>query len=358
MPISAHTAVIAILLTFFSIAFNNSTWAKAPRPPVQVFAEPIKTESYTARIEALGTLKAREAVTLSALVTKTIQAIHFDDNQRVKQGDVLVEMASREEHAQLKEAEVTTQEAKRQYQRVKLLQKRNLAADSLLDEKRLAYDTARAKLEAVQARLADRTVIAPFDGVMGLRQVSLGTLVKPGDPIATLDDDRAMKLDMTIPAVYLSTVTVGMLVNAKSPDLAGEVFHGTIASIDSRIDPQTRSITIRALLKNPQRKLVPGMLMQVELEQPAIQYLMLPEEALIQEGTNSFAFVVNQTEKPATVEKRKLITGPRNNGHIAITEGLVAGEWIVTRGTMRLNSGAAVFIKNSTADQKNTGGDK
>ncbi len=349
MPTPAKLITSLLLASAFTITLfsTSNSWAQTNRPPVPVFAELVKEEAYVAHIEALGTLKAREAVTLSALVTKTIQGIHFDDNQRVKKGDVLLEMASREERAQLKEAEVTAKEAERQYQRVKSLQKRNLAAESLLDEKRLAFDTAQAKLEAVKARLADRTVIAPFDGVMGLRQVSLGTLVKPGDPIATLDDDSVMKLDITIPAVYLSSVKVGVPVKAKSLHISEEVFSGTISSIDSRIDPQTRAITIRALLTNNEQKMLPGMLMQVELEQPAQQVLLLPEEALVQEGANSFVYVVDRSIKPATVEKRKLTTGARTNGKIIVASGLTAEEWVVTRGTMRLNPGAAVTLQDS-----------
>lgn len=341
------TLLFAVSITpLLSISLPSQAAPKA-RPPVPVFAEQVKSEPYVARIEALGTLKAQEAVTLSALVTKTIQAIHFDDGQRVKQGEVLVEMASREERALLQEAKVTASEAERQYERVKSLQKRNLASDAQLDERRLNYDTAQAKLEAVKARLADRTVIAPFDGVMGLRQVSLGTLVKPGDTIATLDDDRVMKLDISIPSIYLNTVKIGMAVNALAVDLNNQIFSGTIASVDSRIDPNTRSIRVRALLDNPDQHLVSGMLMQVTLEQAPKVSLTLPEEALVQEGTKKFAYVVDRTNAPAVVEKRQLTVGPRTNGKVVVTSGLILDDWVVTRGTMRLNPGAAVTLQQS-----------
>lgn len=318
--------------------------AAPTRQAIPVVAEPVLSEPYSRRIEALGTLKSSEAVTLSASDTKVIRAIYFDDGQRVKSGDILVEMASREEKALLEEAELLLSESQRQYQRTLSLHKRKLAADSELDQKRLSLDTARAKLEAMRARLSDRTIIAPFDGVMGLRQISLGALVKPGDAIANLDDDSEMKLDISIPALYLNAVEIGMEVEAIAADLQGQRFMGKVVSIDSRINPNTRAITVRALIDNPEQTLLSGMLMQTTLQQPSVDRLMLAEEALVQEGVNRYAFVVDQKQTPHTVEKRALITGDRLDGKVIVLEGLSLGEWVVTRGTMRLKNGTAVDI--------------
>ncbi|WP_461519436.1 efflux RND transporter periplasmic adaptor subunit [Porticoccus sp.] len=313
-------------------------------PPVPVFVKAATVEPFAETIEALGTLRANEAVTLSATVTETITAIHFDDGKRIKAGEVLVEMTSEEEHAQLEEARSTLREAERQYQRIKGLVKTNLASQSLLDERRAAYETAQAKLRATQSRLQDRLVVAPFDGVVGLRKISVGALVTPGEAITTLDDDSIMKLDMSVPAIFLGSLQPGLKIVAVAEELNGQPFEGEIASLDSRVDPVTRAIGVRVLLSNPQRHLKPGMLMTVTLQKAAVDSLMIPEEALVQEGFNQYAFVVNTGTQPATVSKRKLSIGSRRPGAVVVTQGIKPGELVVTHGVMRLNQGTAVTI--------------
>jgi membrane fusion protein (multidrug efflux system) len=313
-------------------------------PAIPVFVKAAVTEPFTETIEALGTLRANEAVTLSATVTETITALHFDDGQRVKTGDVLAEMTSAEEHAQLEEARSTVREAERQYLRIKGLVKTNLASQSQLDERQAAYETSRAKLRATQSRLQDRLIVAPFDGVVGLRQVSVGALVTPGDPITTLDDDSVMKLDMSVPAVFLGSLHPGLKVAAVARELDSQPFEGEIASLDSRVDPITRAITVRALLPNPHRALKPGMLMTVTLQKPAVESLLIPEEALVQEGFTQYTFVVNTSTQPPTVEKRAITIGARRPGEVVVIEGLSPGELVVTHGVLRLNQGTPVTI--------------
>ncbi|MGI0116494.1 efflux RND transporter periplasmic adaptor subunit [Zooshikella sp. RANM57] len=329
--------------------------------PLFVFAAPklipvlitdVQREPFSEQIEALGTLRANEAVTLSSTVTETITAIHFTDGQRVKAGEILVEMTSSEEHALLEEARFTLEEAERQFKRVQALVKSNLVSKSLLDQRRVVYETAQAKLQATQSRLADRLIIAPFDGVVGLRNISVGSLVEPGDPITTLDDDRVMKLDIAVPALFLDILQLGLQVQARSRSLLKQTYEGKIVSIDSRINPVTRSIIIRALIPNNTRQLKPGMLMTVRLNTPVQARLMLPEEALVQEGFNRYTFVVKTSVTPPVVEKRKLVTGSRKPGAIVVKSGLVPGEWVVTHGVMRLNDGSAVAIIKQTSGKE------
>ena len=153
--------------------------AKPPPTPVIVAEASIK--AFADRIEALGTLRANESVALTASVTETISALYFDDGARVSKGQVLVEMTSAEEHAQLEEGKALVEEARRQYHRVKSLETTGAAAKSLLDERSRELETARARLAVIESRLADRLIRAPFDGVIGLRTISVGALVEPGD---------------------------------------------------------------------------------------------------------------------------------------------------------------------------------
>ncbi|MGD8937330.1 MAG: efflux transporter periplasmic adaptor subunit, partial [Thiogranum sp.] len=138
-----------------------------------VIVSPARLDQFTDRIEALGTLRANESVALTASVTETVSAIHFDDGDRVDRGKLLVEMTSGEEHAQLEEARATVDEAYRQYQRVLSLETQGTAAKSLLDERKREWETAKARLAAIESRLADRLIKAPFAGVLGLRDLSV-----------------------------------------------------------------------------------------------------------------------------------------------------------------------------------------
>ncbi|MBK5969009.1 MULTISPECIES: efflux RND transporter periplasmic adaptor subunit [Thiorhodovibrio] len=294
------------------------------------------------RIEALGTLKARESVVITANVTDSISAMHFDDGDRVKAGDVLVEMMSGEEHALLEESQARVAEAERQYQRVKSLEATGSASASLLDERRRDIETARASLTATESRLADRLVKAPFDGVVGLRNISLGALVQPGDVITTLDDDARLKLDFAVPSVFLGTLAPGVEVEARTRAFPDQLFRGTISSIDSRVDPVTRSVQVRALIDNDKRLLRPGQLMTVELLRNPRQALMVPEAALLHRGEEHFVFVVNGDE--AMVEKRPVEIGARRPGDAEVLSGLTAGDRVVTHGLQKVKPGAPVKI--------------
>ena len=179
-PCRLALGLTACWLTFPGLA-GASPPASAPAPVPVIVAE-ARTVRLAEPIEALGTLKANESVAITSNVTETISVVHFDDGQRVAEGDLLVEMTSAEEHALLEEAQARVAEAQRQYDRVRSLVRQGSASESLLDERKRDLDTARALLVAIESRLADRLVKAPFDGVLGLRNISRGALVEPGRP--------------------------------------------------------------------------------------------------------------------------------------------------------------------------------
>jgi len=329
------------ILAFASVAQAAPPAGEAPKP-IAVIVSDVRTDRFVDRIEALGTLKANESVSVTANVTETVSAIHFDDGQRVEEGQVLVEMTSAEEHALLEEARARVSEAERQYERVKSLVAQRSASESLLDERKRDLDTARAVLVAIESRLADRLVKAPFAGVLGLRNISPGALVEPGDLITTLDDDSVMKLDFAVPSVFLTDLEPGLGIEAKARAYGDRAFEGEIRSIDSRVDPVTRSIQVRALVPNPDRTLKPGVLMQVELLRNPRDALVVPESALLQQGTEHYVMLVGEGGE---AERRPVKVGGRRPGEAEIVEGLVAGEKIITHGNDKVRPGQAVEIR-------------
>lgn len=323
-------------------ALSATALAAPPAPPKVTVAE-VRSDRFADRVEALGTLRANEMVTLTANVTELVTRIHFDDGQRVEAGDLLVEMSGEEERAQLREAKAAAEEARSQYERVRPLAAQGTAAKSQYDERRREWETAQARVAVVESRIADRAIRAPFSGIVGLRNLSVGALVRPGDAITTLDDDSVMKLEFSVPSTYLDTLRAGLPIVAKARALGSREFRGEVRSVDSRVDPVTRSITARAEIPNPDRVLRPGMLMTVVLLKNPRDALLVPETAILASGRQSFVFRVD----PASgnrVERREIQVGARRAGEAEVVAGLAAGDRVVAHGTQRVRDGQAVEI--------------
>ena len=335
------------VITFVAWLLPAAVLAAAP---VQVIVSPVVSVPFDDRIEALGTLRANESINLTAKVTEKVSALHFDDGDRVAAGQLLAELTSSEETAQLTEAQSTVSEAERQYRRVQSLAVQGTAAKSLLDERLREWETARARLVAIESRLAERLIKAPFAGVVGLRNISTGALVEPGDLITTLDDDSVMKLDLSVPSVYLPSLVPGMPVVAASRAFPGRSFEGSVRSIDSRVDPVTRSVQVRVLLPNDERLLKPGMLMQVVLSKDRRQALVIPEAALMPQGREQFVLVAAANDEGHKVERRKVEIGSRRPGEVEILAGLAEGELVITHGTLKVRPGQAVGIRLEGSD--------
>lgn len=335
---------------FFYWIYLISIWLFFGLPPasgqdaVPVVVNETKRDVFVDRVEALGTLRANETLELTATVTEIVTFIDFKDGQRVETGDILVEMTSKEEHALIEEEKSTIAEAKKQYDRVKRLADKGAISQSLYDQRRREYEAARARLIALESKLHDRLIVAPFSGIVGLRNISVGALVEPGDIVTTLDDDSVMKLDFTVPAIYLATLKTGLPIVATSPAFPDRQFKGKVASINSRIDPSTRSIVVRAIIPNKKRLLKPGLLMSIELLKNPRQILVIPEEALIPLGREQYVFVVDRSADPAVAERRKVTIGARRIGEVEILSGLDSGEYVITHGSLRVQSGQPVKI--------------
>lgn len=313
--------------------------------PTQVIVEQARMDSFEDHVEALGTLRANESVDLTAKVTERIIALNFVSGQEVVAGDILAEMTSDEESALLEEARSTLSEARDQYERVRPLAERGFATGTQLDERRREYETAKARYRAVETRMDDRLIIAPFDGVVGLRNISLGALVEPGTVITTLKDISQVKLDFSVPATFLTSVRPGLPIRASSAAFGDRVFEGAVTSIDNAIDPVTRSILVRAIIPNPDLLLRPGLLMTVDLIKDPRQTLVISEEALVRRAGKSYVFVVAPAEGGGeVVEQRPVVVGSRRTGEVEVLRGLSEGEFVITHGTNKVRPGQSVTI--------------
>ncbi|MEM9330641.1 MAG: efflux RND transporter periplasmic adaptor subunit [Pseudomonadota bacterium] len=337
MKLSRFLAIVSV--------FMMATNAMAQQTPTPVFVSQIKKVEFIDEVQALGTLQANENVDLSSTVTERIKTVNFSDNQRVSKGDLLVEMESAEELAQLAEEQYRMELAKLQLDRTRELVSRQAQTQAELDQRELELETAKARIAAIQSRIEERRVVAPFDGVVGIRNISIGALVQPGTLITTIDDDSVMKLDFSVPEIFLSTFGVGVEVEAKASAYAGQVFKGTVTSVDSRVDSVTRAVAARAIIDNKDRLLKAGMLMTLELRKSPRQTIVIPEESLVTIGTQNFVFVADEQGEKTIAKRQNIELGSRRKGEIEILAGLTEGMKVITHGTVRVRDGAEIEVR-------------
>lgn len=317
----------------------------AQRPPTKIFVADVQQTLLSEEIEALGTLKASEDVELTSTVTALITKIHFVDGQRVSRGEVLVEMDAEEELSLKAEELSRLNEAQKQLARLQPLVSRGAAARSTLDEAEMVLLTIKARIEALDARISKRQITAPFDGVVGLRNISVGALAQPGMLLCTIDNDNTMKLDFSVPAVFLSSLTPPLKVVATSKAFPQETFTGELSSVDSRINPDTRAVMVRARLDNSDGRLIPGLLMGITLSTASRQSLTIPEQAIIFTGEKKSVFVVADSVEGKTVRSAVIETGVRRQGKVEVLSGLGLGDQVVTHGITRIRPGVRISIQ-------------
>lgn len=311
---------------------------RAAPAPVLVETETARSMPIVQRAESVGTLVGNESVTLTAKLTEQVSAVHFEGGELVEAGQVLVELVDAEQMALLHQAEATLRESQLQLERLRTLG-RDIATAAELDVAEARVDANLAQLDALRSRIRDRTIRAPFDGVIGIRRISVGALLTPGAVIAELDDIDPLKLDFTLPEAYLSRVRLGDPVNAESIAWAGERFSGTVSRIGSRVDPVTRAFPVRALISNGEARLRPGMLMTLTVALGETEGIVVPETALMQVGAESAVYTVDANNMARRVPVQ---IGRRLPGAIEILDGIAPGDRVVTKGQLTLRPGDRV----------------
>lgn len=329
--------VLALVLTSCS--------KEAPRSPetmaVQVTTTQVRLQPWSDTLQALGTVKARESVTITAKVSETVRDVHFQSGDVVQAGAPLVTLSGNQQQSALAEAQASAAEAEQMYRRMAQLGEQQLVARATLETQRAMRDAAVARVDQIRAQLSDRQIRAPFSGVLGLRQVSPGALVTPGTAIATLDDTRQVYVDFPVPEPSLAYLGAGQVLHASSASWPGETFDGVVQLVDSRVDSSTRAVVVRGEFPNDAGKLRPGMLMQVTLVRPERQALLVPEISIVQLGNSSYVYRVLPDR---TVERADVLVGNRRNGKAEVVSGLAAGDEVVVDGTGKLRVGAKVDV--------------
>ncbi|BBP42328.1 efflux RND transporter periplasmic adaptor subunit [Thiosulfativibrio zosterae] len=326
------------------LSFPTFVWAE--KPPVAVIAYQVTPITQTATLNALGRLQAKQSVDLAATVTERIQSMSFSEGQSVKKGQLLIELDAQEENAQLEEAKALAAEAQRQYQRVKDIENKGSVTQSMIDEKYRQWQTAQAQIKVIEARLADRRIIAPFDGQLGFSQFSVGALVTPGNKIVSLDDTSEMYLDLFVATRYLSQLNIGLPITLTAPAFPKQTFSGKIIAISPRLEADLRLIKVRALIANPQQQLKTNMSVQARLQLSPQTQLRVPNTALIMLGDQTFVYQLLADQNNTYKTKKTLIKlGEMGVSSSEVVEGLKADSLVVSQGVLSLKPNKPVTIK-------------
>jgi membrane fusion protein (multidrug efflux system) len=346
-PISIGIAVVCAAWAIYATqhrpaaaAVGGPSGAGGSRANVapQVTLAPVRNERISQKLEALGNARANESVDVSSKSSNVVMAIRFRDGERVQRGQVLVQLDDAQTRADVAAAQATLTESESQFNRSRELMQTQALSKSSYDQLEATLKANRARLQSAQARLEDTVIRAPFSGRVGLRRVSVGTLISPGDVITTLDDTSVIKLDFSVPENFLSSLREGLTVRATAPAYPGRAFAGKVASIDSRVDMSTRSVIVRALLANEDGALKPGMFLNVSLANDERDALVIPEEALTPEAEKQYVYVVAD----GRASRREVRIGGRRPGSVEVLAGVEPGELVIVEGTQKVRDGAAV----------------
>lgn len=336
--------IITIRLGNWSTS-ESSTVTPTFDQPLLVEAAPVSVESITEFIQAVGTLEAIASITVRPEIAGVIRRIHFQDGQVVERAAPLVELDPEELQSQVTQAEAEEKMALVTYERLKRIsdEQSAIVPAQQMDEARMAWHAAVANKHLYAARLKKTVIRAPFNGTLGLRRVSVGDYLQPGQDIVNLEDLRTLHVDFKVVEVWLSRLHVGQALTVTTDAFANTTFEGQVTAIDPRVDAVNRTVAVRAVIPNPARTLRPGLFVTVRLtlgEDP--RALLIPEEAVFFRQEKSMVFQID-----GRMARLKEVTlGSRERGMVHARAGLSEGDMVVRTGTHKLHDGDLVSIQS------------
>jgi membrane fusion protein (multidrug efflux system) len=308
---------------------------------VSVEAVKVATASLPQTITAVGSLRSDESVVLRPEVAGRISAISFQEGQRVAKGALLVRLDTAVPQAEAQQARANMVLAKNKFDRAVDLAKSNYISGQAKDEAENNFKVAEAALQLSEAKLAKMDLRAPFSGIIGLRSVSVGDYVKEGADLVNLESIDPLKVDFRVPEVYMRQVQVGQSLQVQLDALPGKTFEGKVFAVNPLIDAAGRAVVIRAMVRNPDTSLRPGMFARVRLiTRDAQDALVLPEQALVPQGDQQFVFRIQDGKAVRT----KVEVGQRRDAKVEILTGLAKDDVVVTAGQLKLRDGAPVTV--------------
>jgi membrane fusion protein (multidrug efflux system) len=350
-------AVIVVLLV--GAGTGGAYWFLMARPAQNAaaggapagFAMPVEAAQVRVgpsqrQIQAVGSLRSYESVILRPELIGRIAQINFDEGQKVKKGQLLVQLDATVPRAELTQMQASLALAKANYERAQELHKRNAGTERALDEARWKLRNDEAAVKLSEARLEKYALSAPFDGVVGLRKVSVGDLVKEAADLVNLEQVDPLKVDFRVPEVFLASLKVGQRIAVTVDALPGREFSGEVYAIDPLVDASGRAVVIRARIGNTDDALRPGLFARVGLVvEERQEAVFVPEQSLVPINDQLFVFkVVDGAQGGKVVAFTRVKLGERRKGEAEVVEGLKPGDTVITAGLLKVRDGMPVQI--------------
>ena len=323
-------------------------------PPESVTSVKVAAATWQSKRAAIGTLIAIHDVTLGAELPGLIREVDFDSGRTVKRGAVLVRLDTTNEEAQLAAAVADAQLAKITVERARALRKGGANTPVELDAAEARAKQTQAAVANIRATITKKTIRAPFDGRVAMKQVERGQIVSPGTPVATLQSVDPIYAEFSLPQQALADLKTGQIATMRVDSFPGRTWQGAVSTVNSEVDPATRNVRVRATFPNKEGVLRPGLFVNVEVS-AADQHevLVVPATAVVYAPYGDSIFVLEQktaSDQPGLVAQPRFVRlGERRGDLVAVVSGLKEGETVVSNGAFKLRKGMAVIVNNSLA---------
>ncbi|AFT72699.1 Efflux transporter, RND family, MFP subunit [Alloalcanivorax dieselolei B5] len=331
--------VAAVALLWWWRAEEPAAAGTRPATTVNVISALVRP--LTEKVEVVGNARATRAVVLSAEVEGRVMQVHFQEGQAVDADDLLVELDDRQAEGERDRLRAEYQRALSDYQRASRLINSRAISQAEVDNLKNGMEAARAALRVAQATYEKHKIRAPFEGVVGLRQVDPGAYLQPGTPVVTLDSVRNLEVTFEVPERYLARVKPGLVLVVSSDSYPERLFQGKVTLLDSRVNAVSRTLAVKGSLDNSDGLLRPGQLLQIDILLSQHQALLVPEQAIVAQGAQNFVFVVAEND---TALRLPVELGGRRDGWVEVVHGLSDDDAVIVNGHSRLGSGAPVTV--------------
>ena len=345
---------VAVIGTWkvIQIRAGIAQFAKMAPPPAAVTTTVAKKERWQPALNAVGSLRAVNGITVSTDLAGIISEISFQSGAAVKKGEMLVKLDTKQEDAQLRSAKARRDWASVTLERQRSLVASGAASKSDYDSAESDYLQAMAAVDDAQALIARKTIVAPFDGLLGIRQVDLGQYLNVGVPIVQLQSIDPIYVEFALPQQNLEQIAIGKTLRLKAAGVTANEFTGEITAIDSRLDESTRNLMVQGTVANAEGKLRPGMFVDVEVLLPENEVITVPSSSISYAPYGDSVFVVRDKhgadgQAGKEVQQQFVKLGPTRGDQVAIISGIKEGDEVVSSGVFKLRSGIPVQVNNS-----------
>jgi membrane fusion protein, multidrug efflux system len=356
VAIGLLVAIVVFVLGIKALQIGKMMSMPKMMPSVTVTSAPVKEEDWAPMLSAVGSVSAAQGAIVSAELAGVVSEINFENGSEAKKGEMLMKLDASQEEALMRSAEAEAQLARTDLERARDLAMRKVVSSAELDAAQSKFTRLNAVVDQMRSNIAKKTLIAPFDGQLGIRQVNVGQMINAGQQVVGLTSLDSLYVDFALPEQHLSKLTKDLEVQVRVDALPGREFKGKLTAINSMLDPVTRNVPLQATLENPDHALHPGMFAKVDVMLPETKKaIVIPGAAVSYAPYGDSVFVIEKQKDPKSGKESLVLRqqfvriGEVRGDFVAVLKGLKAGEEVVGTGVFKLRNGMVVTINNDLA---------